>query len=161
MNIYEFAMKMEQDGEKFYRDLAAKCGDRGLSNILTMMADAEVEHYDIFKAMSQDNDPALTETPFLDSVKNIFETMRETQEEIAPDMEQVALYRQARDVETKAARFYLEKAAEVKSVAHRKLFEKIADAEKEHARLLGQIIDFVNSPNEWLENAEWHHLDEF
>lgn len=161
MDIYEFAMQMEQDGEKFYRDLAAKCGDKGLANILTMLADTEVEHYQMFKGMSKNLDPALSETPLLDRVKNVFESMKETQEAVKPDMEQLDLYRQAQDVEMKSAEFYLEKAAEVKSVPHRKLFEQIAASEKEHYYLLGQLIEFVNSPSEWIENAEWHHLGEY
>jgi len=161
MDIYEFAMQMEKDGEKFYRDLAAKCGDKGLANILTMMADTEVEHYEMFKKMGENIDPTLSETPLLNDVKNVFETMKETQGEVKPDTAQVDLYKQAQAVEKKSAAFYLEKAAEVKSIPHKKIFEQIAASEEEHYHLLGKLIEFVNSPSEWLENAEWHHLGEY
>jgi len=27
--------------------------------------------------------------------------------------------------------------------------------------LLENIIDFISRPRNWLENAEWHHLDKY
>ena len=42
MDIYQFAMQMEKDGENYYRKLAAECGVPGLQKIFTMLADEEV-----------------------------------------------------------------------------------------------------------------------
>ncbi len=39
MNIYEFAMQMEKDGEAFYRNLALKVSNLVLKNILNMLAE--------------------------------------------------------------------------------------------------------------------------
>ena len=44
MNVYEYAMKVEKDGEKYYRDLASKTEDPGVKSILTMLADAAYPH---------------------------------------------------------------------------------------------------------------------
>ena len=35
MNIYEYAMKLEKDGERFYRDLAEKIEDKGLDHVFS------------------------------------------------------------------------------------------------------------------------------
>ena len=51
MNIYKYAMKMEKDGENYYRELANKTGDVGLRNILKMLANDEVKHYHIIEQM--------------------------------------------------------------------------------------------------------------
>ena len=51
MNVFEYAMQMEKDGEVFYRELAEKAGSKGLKNIFTNLADNEAEHFNIFKAM--------------------------------------------------------------------------------------------------------------
>ena len=59
MNIYEFAMKMEMDGEAYYRELASRTKIPALQKILGMLADDEVGHYKIVKNM-RDNLPAET-----------------------------------------------------------------------------------------------------
>ncbi len=161
MNIYEFAMKMEQDGEKFYRDAVRTCGNKGVATILTMMADDEVKHYRAFEAMKNNADPAYSSTLSLESVKNVFEEIRDQGGELDLNTSQIDLYKQAQQVEKRSEEFFLEKAAEVDSLVHKKIFLSIAAAEREHFKLLGHVIDFVNRPNEWIENAEWHHLGEY
>ena len=51
MDIYEFALQMEKDGEDYYRDQALNAGNKGLKNIFTFLADAEAHHYNILKKM--------------------------------------------------------------------------------------------------------------
>ena len=41
------------------------------------------------------------------------------------------------------------------------VFLKLADEEKKHYFLLGNIIEFISRPEHWLENAEFHHLEEY
>jgi len=47
MNIYEFAMQMEKDGENYYRHLAEESTITGLGKIFTMLANEEVKHFNI------------------------------------------------------------------------------------------------------------------
>jgi len=51
MNIYKYAMKMEKDSENYYSELANKTDDVGLRNILKMLANDEVKHYNIIEQM--------------------------------------------------------------------------------------------------------------
>ena len=53
MNVYEYAMKVEKDGERYYRDLASKTDEPGLKSILNMLADEEVKHYVVFDKMNK------------------------------------------------------------------------------------------------------------
>jgi rubrerythrin len=53
MNIYEYAMKLEKDGERFYRDLAEKIEDKGIKSIFIMLAEEEIKHYIIFEKMNK------------------------------------------------------------------------------------------------------------
>ena len=50
MDIFEYAMKMEKDGEAYYRQLAKQVG-KILGAVFTMLADEEVKHYDAIEAM--------------------------------------------------------------------------------------------------------------
>ena len=51
MNIFDFAMKMEKDGERYYREIANKVQDKKIRNILNMLADAEVNHFNVMKSL--------------------------------------------------------------------------------------------------------------
>ena len=51
MNVFEHAMKMEQDGRAFYLEHAGKTSNAALKRVLEELADDELKHYNIFKAM--------------------------------------------------------------------------------------------------------------
>lgn len=161
MDIYEYAMKMEKDGEAFYRELASKTGNKGLRNILTRLADAEVKHYNIFRKMRENETGGETDAGILEGVKNIFERMRAGKEITGVEEREVELYRKAQDIERKSEEFYLEKAGEVEDTARKEMFRKIAGEERKHFQILSNIIDFVSRPEQWLENPEWYHLEEY
>lgn len=161
MDIFEFAMQMERDGEKYYRELAAKCDDRGLNTILLMLADAEVSHYEVLKKMAKGADPGVTETKLLSNVKNIFARMNAKGKVFDFDISQVDFYKKACDLEKKSEEFYREKATAAPDSVQREIFEKMATEERQHYVVLSNMIEFISRPNTWLENAEWHHLDEY
>ena len=110
MDIFQFAMQMERDGEKYYRNLAAECGDKGLTTIFLMLAEAEVSHYEVLKKMSQGTEPRMSETQLLSNVKNIFARMNAKGKAFDFNVSHVDLYKKARDLEEKSEKFYREKA---------------------------------------------------
>ncbi|MFW6129156.1 MAG: ferritin-like domain-containing protein [Candidatus Aminicenantaceae bacterium] len=159
MNIFDYAMKMEKDGEKYYRDLSEKVNNTGLKSILNMLADDEVKHYNIFKSMSENSSPSMQETDVLKKSKNIFTEMKG--KEIDPDIGQKELYKKAQEIEKESQKFYEQKATQVKDSIQKELFLKIAEEEKRHYFLLENIINFVSRPETWLEDAEFNHLEEY
>lgn len=157
MNIFDFAMQMEKDGEAYYRELAQKCGDKGLAQILTMLADEEVRHYNIFLRMKTGK-AEVPDTPILANVRNIFEEMTVKGDPFNFDADQVDFYQKAQEIEEKSEEFYREKAAEVGDESQKANLLKIADEERNHYRILDGIIDFVRRPKRWLEDAEWSNI---
>jgi rubrerythrin len=160
MDIYEYAMQMEKDGENFYRQIAGKTQSKGLRTISNMLADDEVKHYEILKMMKTAKQSVM-ETTVLNDSKNIFEKMTEAEELLDPDTESIELYKKAQDIEKKSRDFYLEKSSQVEDGSHKEIFLKLAEEEKKHFFLLENIIDFISRPQEWLENAEFVHLEEY
>jgi rubrerythrin len=75
--------------------------------------------------------------------------------------QQLEYYRKAQEIERKSRNFYLQKADEVEDSIQKGIFRNLAEEEKKHFFLLQNIIDFVAMPKDWLENAEWYHLDEY
>jgi rubrerythrin len=162
MNIFDFAMTMEKDGESYYRELAKKCNDKeGLRKILNMLADDEVKHYQTLEKMKNMETADIEETQILKNVKNIFVQLKEERAEIKTDISQLDLYKKAQEIEKKSEDFYLQKVEELENEKHKQILLKIADEEKKHYYLLQNIIEFVSRPQKWIENAEFHHLEEY
>ncbi len=166
MNIYDFAMQMERDGENYYRQLADQCEVVGLQEIFTMLAEEEVKHYKVVEQLKEQNatSPELSDAKIIDNVKNVFLAMKEEKPEMhGGETEQTHAYRKARDIEDQSHKFYLEKAKEVEGEHGQKLFLQLACEEEKHVRIMDEIVEFVSrpEPGNWLEDAEWTHLDEY
>jgi rubrerythrin len=157
MDMFDFAMQMEKDGEAYYRELAQKSADKGLARIFTMLADEEVRHYGIFSRMKT-GQVMVPPTSILANVKNIFVEMKEKGEPFGVSANEISAYRKAQDIEKKTEDFYREKAAEVKESSQKENFLRIADEERNHFLILDGIIEFVQRPKTWLENAEWSNI---
>jgi len=160
MNILQYAMQMEKDGEDFYHDLAANVENTGIRNILTMLADEEARHYQILADIEQGS-AEVPETDLLNHAKNVFEEMKDAGQTFHLDETQIDLYTEAQAIEQRSIDFYTEKAAVVGQDAQKQLLTRLAQEEKKHYFLLENIIDFVLRPTSWLENAEFCHLEQY
>jgi rubrerythrin len=160
MDIFEYAMQMEKDGEDYYRQLAQQTNNKGLQTILTMLADEEVKHYNTIQKMRTEA-PQLAETTILTDAENVFTQMKDSGEELSFDIRQTDLYKKAQDIEKKSQDFYLENADKAGGESQKEIFLQLAEEEKKHYFLLENIIQFVSRPEVWLENAEWYHLEEY
>jgi rubrerythrin len=165
MEIFDFAMKMEEDGEAYYRKLAKEAGNPGVEKILTFLADEEVKHYNIFKKLKEGQTDELPESSLFSDVTNIFEGLSREYEENKEtpfefDANQPQFYRKAQDLEKQSEMFYRDKAEETDDEKQKDLLLKIAHEEKRHYIVLEHIIDFIRHPQQWIEDAEWNKLSE-
>ncbi len=160
MDIFDYAMRMEKDGEDYYRQLAKKTDNKGIKAIFTMLAGEEVKHYKTVAKMRAER-PQMAETTILADAKNVFAQMRNSGENFDFGAKQVKLYEKAQDIEKKSEDFYRQKTGEVEQQYQREIFLKLAEEEKKHYFLLENIIQFVSRPQTWLENAEFYHLEEY
>jgi rubrerythrin len=160
MSIFEYALQMEKDGETYYRNLAQQTTNKGIQTILTMLADEEVKHYNAVKKM-QTAMPQMEETTILTDAKNVFVQIKKSGECFDFDIGENELYTKARDIEEASRKFYLERANEVEPGRQKELFLQLAEEEKKHYFLLENIIEFISRPEQWLEDAEFYHLEEF
>jgi rubrerythrin len=159
MDIYAYAMQMEKDGENYYREIAAQTLNVGIKNILIMLADAEVRHYQTFERMKKQEALPVADLGYLSSIKNVFAELRERKRTITNGT-QTALYQKAQKLEEKTRDFYREKSKEV-GQSRKEVFLKIADEEQTHFNILENLIIMLQRPETWLENAEWYRLEEY
>ncbi len=160
MDIFEFAIQMERDGRQYYLDLASKTSHSGLQTIFTMLADDELKHEQAIE-QSRSGNCGMTETAVLESAKNVFQQAVEFGEKIDLSGDEEALYRHAMELEQKSISFYLDRVEAEEQPQQKQLFVVLAEEEKKHYRLLEGLVDFVNQPNTWLEDAEFTHLTDY
>ena len=152
-------MQMEKDGEEFYRYLIRRVDNVGLKTIFTMLADDEVKHYNALEQI-QEQQTEMLQTSILADAKNVFEEMRQSGQ-FQINLKQVDIYFEALDIENKSKEFYQQKAYLVDEPGQKELFEQLAAEEDKHIFLIENVIDFVDQPQHWLENAEFNHLEDY
>jgi hypothetical protein len=147
-------MQLEKDREIFY-GAAGGAASPGLSKILTMLATAERIHYAAFERMKR-NRCGCRHAILMDA------------EYLCEDAGGRRLKRTAFLTRS------LSKAQGMKRRQKPSILSRRTEQGSHRADLppdcrrgekaflyLQNIIDFVSRPESWLENAEWHHLDEY
>ncbi len=164
MSIFEYAMKMEEDGRAFYLEHAEKTGVPQLKRVLVELAEDELKHYNIFKALRDGRTAEYKEaekTTVLATVKNVFESLKAEGKGFSFRADAKNLWEQAREIEKKSEDFYRQKAGEVDNDSQKLILNRIADEEHKHWVTLENVIQFLNRPKQWLEDAEWSHLEDY
>jgi rubrerythrin len=159
MNIFDFATKMEQDGKAYYDKLAKSTPLPGLQTLFARLAEDEQKHYDIFVALRDGGNFAMTDSTVLEFSKNVFTALpKESGTAVKDDLDS---YRHAMQLEAESFRLY-ESAAKAEDVEGTKqLLLKIAAEEHKHFQILENIYAFANAPNQYLAWGEFSNLDEF
>jgi len=144
MNIFDFAMEMEKDGENYYRELASKTDDEKIRGIMNILADAEVKHHGMMHALKAGTpemvNKYLADIPRLDQTRNLFEKIQKQSTDFKSEESAIELYRKAQELEKKSQAFYLEKSQETNSLPEQKLFKELADEEERHYQVLEKLI---------------------
>ena len=162
MNVFDFAMKMEEDGKTYYEKMAAETSNSGLKTIFNRLAEDEQKHYDIFQELkSSGKVPKMQDTTVLEESKNVFEQLpkgEETLKGVATDLEG---YRHAMQLEVDSFRLYEDAAEKESDQTVKDLLLKVAAEERKHFNILDNIYQFVNAPNQHLAWGEFSNLEEF
>ena len=162
MNVFEFAMQMEKDGEAFYREIANKTNNAGLQKIFNTLADEEVVHYNTFKKLYEKKTTKVVESNILEKAKNIFIELKDSGGlDLSTEPPQTEAYQKALEAEKESYTFYEQKAKETDDPEEEEILLTLAREERHHYRLLENIIEFISRPEQWLEDAEYVQMAEF
>lgn len=162
MNVFEFAMQMEKDGEAFYREIAKKTNNAGLQKIFTTLADEEVAHYNTFKKLYEKKTTKVAKSNILEKVKNIFIELKDSGDfDLSTEPPQTEAYQKALEAEKESYTFYEQKAKESDDPEEEQILLTLAREERHHYRLLENIIEFISRPEQWLEDAEYVQMAEY
>ena len=163
MDFYQTAIDIEQLVEDDYRALADHCSTNiGIKNILTMLADDHEKHRSAFIHMKKEEDIALIpDIGVFKKAKEIFSEIKKKQEPYTCDIDQVKLYEKARELVRNKISLYTDAMNGLKNEPQKKILQSIITEEMKQEKVLDNIIEMVNRPNTWLEDAEFYHLDEY
>lgn len=162
MNVFDFAMKMEEDGKTYYEKLAQETSNPGLKTIFSRLAEDEQKHYDIFRELkSSGKVPDMQDTTVLEDSKNVFEQLPKSAEALKGVSSDLEGYRHAMQLEVDSFRLYEETAEKESDQTVKDLLLKVAAEERKHFNILDNIYQFVNAPNQYLVWGEFSNLEQF
>ncbi|HCX05060.1 MAG TPA: rubrerythrin [Clostridiales bacterium] len=164
MNIYDFAINFEIESRKLYEKFAEESGNENLRGVFQGLAEEEKRHENILRQLKEDKKIDEVDSDILSTAKKAFELiskdLTDTKDNVLPQ-QQVDIYKKAKEIEVDSYKFYTDKAEETEIPEVEKVFKRLAKEEKKHERIIENIIEMVNRPNTWLEDAEWNHMEDY
>lgn len=149
MNVLEYAIKMELEGEKFYSGQAARgCA---LAPVFVLLAQEEAEHANVLRKLA-DGLP-IDAGDVKSSVGGVFSGMKSFAVETKDAPEQLDLYRMALGKEKESIDLYRKLADDMDGA--RDVFAILVAQEQEHYRVFEEIVELLSRPKEWVESAEF------
>jgi len=159
-DVFEYAKKMEMDGKKMYEEELAKTENEGIKNILRMLVDAEDNHFEIFDNMQKKQKTPVKHMS-LKEVKNIFQEMKDSGEEVVCSHDHLEFYQKLKNVEEETEKFYRDEADKAEDADVKEVLNEIADEEHRHVILMDNLAEFAKKPQQWVEHAEFNHMEEY
>lgn len=162
MNIFDFAMSVEQSGMKFYRKMAQATDNPGLKKIFSMMVkDEEYLFHEFEKMREKAPKRALKDARVLAEATNLFAEKLDPKEVLEKIDDDLDAYRFIMAVEEKLYFMYERVAEQEKDPQLKNKLLEIARVEHREHDEIQATYDFVNAPNEYLDWGEFSNLGEF
>jgi rubrerythrin len=163
MNLLDFAMEIESEGIEFYTDLMKNTPARDIAGLFGFFAKEEKRHYEIFEAWKKNvRAPTIEKTGMAEKSQEVFTRLSANfMTAGTPAIDHEDAYRKAMSLEEKSILFYNDLQAAMRDEEQKLLIALIIQQEHTHARVIRQLMEFQRHPNEWLENAEWNHYENY
>ncbi len=158
MDFFEFSIQMEKDAEMLYRKMADAAPVDGIKKVLLMLAEDEVRHRVAIENLQQKAAVDPGDGTALD-IKTVFEEMKQDKELMNISVDAVDDYRKAVEIEKRGMEFYKEKFTGADDPESKKLFEVLMNQESYHLKTVENLLDVVQRPDWWVENAEFSPQD--
>lgn len=161
MDIYQFAIDFERENRKYYEECAENVEDESIKSVFLELSAEEAKHERIVKKLRDNENVEDLDFDIIPRVNKVFSDIKENIPNKVMPTDQVDIYKTALDMEEKSKDFYTEKANEVENSKAKEVLLRLSKEEKKHEDIIRSIIELVNRPNTWLEDAEWYHLEDY
>jgi len=155
MNSWKFAIDMELDGEKYYKEQANINKDNSLNVVCLMLAEDEKKHAQILTDKMDKKSFQLIDAQTLSKAKNIFDCIGDIKIEDKEIASQLDFYRIATEKEKQSIDLYKGYLLKAVGSEEKELFEYLIKQEENHYEVLDNMASLLIKPEEWVENAEF------
>ena len=161
MNVFDFAMRMEEESWSYYEKLADAAQSKVLKNIFTLLADSEREHHEHLTVLKTTTDPDLAQSVVLERARDhIHDLIGSISAADVLESDHDG-YRHVIKQEEVSIALYDKLAVKEPNEAAANLLRRLADEERHHLEIVENIYDFVESPRTYLEWGEFSNLREY
>jgi rubrerythrin len=161
MNIFDCAIKMEEEARMYYEQLAANAAVPELKNLFTMLAESEQEHRDALVELKESKEHIIAGFKELQGAACHFKPLLAKSDLKVEQLEKSDAYLEIVKEEEKGVQFYMDLAAQTKDENARKILLMIAKEERKHLSIVKNMYSFVESPKNFLASAEFSNLKEY
>lgn len=161
MDILEFAIKMELEGEKYYTEQAKMNKDNSLSTVFLLLAKDENIHAKILENKVNKLSCDLKQSETLSEAKSVFNDLGTLINELKQVPNQLDVYRSALENEKESINLYRKYLSEATDNESKKVFEYLIKQEEDHYAIFDQIVTLINHSEEWVESAEFGKREEY
>lgn len=155
MNLLEYAIKMEQDGEAYYTKQAEINKDNSLQAVCIMLATDEAHHGQILARRLNQLSYELSDSNTLENARNIFSGIGDIEMELKAIPSQLDFYRIASEKEQQSIEIYTELLAKADGKQDIEIFQYLIGQEKQHFEVLDNLATLLRQGEEWVESAEF------
>ncbi len=155
MNDLKFAIDMELDGEKYYRQQAELNKENSLKTVCLMLAEDEKNHAQILSDKEKGEIYQIEETETLSKAKNVFEGIGDIKLEEKETATQLDFYRIAAEKEKQSVELYTKYLGNTEETKEKELFQYLIKEEEQHLFVLEELASLLRRAEEWVENAEF------
>lgn len=159
-DIWQVAMDMEVKGRDYYLELAEKSSIGEVKGICKVLADEEQRHYNLFESLQKGMPVEAAAGADVGKVaKEAFEKIAGVFDPKAEITDAVDAYTKALELENGGIQYYTEIMGKLDDDMQKSAVDTVISEEKRHAKLVQGLVDFVSRPEQYLENAEFTHLE--
>jgi rubrerythrin len=155
MNTLDYAIKMEYDGEKYYREQAEINKDNGLYVVCNLLADEEKNHAQILESKKNQSAYKLIDSNFLSNAQNVYTGSKGIDVEGTQYPSQLDFYRIVSETEKKSIDLYEEFLSDVTEDEEKKLYEFLINQEKQHLEAFEEMSRLLQNAEWWIESPEF------
>ncbi|HNW86946.1 MAG TPA: ferritin family protein [Candidatus Limiplasma sp.] len=161
MEILQYAITMEEDGEKYYREQAARNADNPLRVVFEALADDEARHASLIRSKADGVPFQLEAANSLSGKQNLFSIAKDFHSSVEELPNQLEAYHAALDKEQQSIDLYQGLLDKAEDDVSRGLFSFLVQEEKHHLEILDELFQHLNRPNNWVESAEFGVREEY
>ena len=155
MNVLDFAINMELEGEKYYTEQAELNKNTSLKTVFLILAKDEHAHAKILQDKADNLPYELNNSDILAETTNLFKEIKDFKNEIKQIPNQLDLYRAALEKEKESINLYEKLLLEAEDDKSKSLFTFLIKQEKDHYEVLDELVLQLNKADDWVEAAEF------